>query len=119
MRYLALLSLLLVTSCARDTSLLKQANQQKLCPAFEKPTWHPVNEPSTDPDNLISKQKFAVLPTHQTLWFEAQNNYIGLCIVPGNQDRRMTPGCATAYATYVKQGDEWKLDEQKVTICPS
>ncbi|MCW8880174.1 MAG: hypothetical protein OQK51_24215 [Kangiellaceae bacterium] len=115
MRYLVYLSLLLLTSCATNK---RQYSIQQLCPSFEAPVWKSVPQPKVDPKLLIDKQKFAINPSHKLLWFEARDDYIGICILPGEGGRAGTPGCATAYATYRQKDNEWNLEEQKVTICP-
>ena len=105
MRHLIYFSLLILVSCS---SQFKERGYTvaQLCPAFETPLWHSVNQPKVQPETLLDKQKFAVTSSHKTYWFEARDDYIGLCILP---DKIGFPGCATAYATYRLKSEEWVL----------
>ncbi len=114
MRYLSLLLFLCVVSCTGSRQ--KFYTVTELCPAFEAPVWKSVKAPKGPSEELIDKQKFAVTPNHKTYWFEARDDFIGLCILPATTG---SPGCATAYATYQWKEEDWILQEQKVTICPS
>lgn len=114
MRFLVYLSVLFLVSCVSNRENSFSVTQ--LCPAFEEPVWRSVVKPKGESEMLINKQKFAVTSDHKIFWFEARNDYIGLCILPSEIG---SPGCATAYATYQMKEEDWVLQEQKVTICPS
>ena len=114
MRYLVLLFVFALTSCSGSRQRVYSVTE--LCPAFEAPVWKSVKAPKGSSSALIDKQKFAVTPNHKTYWFEARDDFIGLCILPATIG---SPGCATAYATYQWKEEDWILQEQKVTICPS
>lgn len=118
MRYLSFVIIFLLAGCVSNRSVSPEQAALQFCPAFANAEWEPMTQLITDLQSLIDKQKFAVKENDQTHWFKGNKNYLGLCIVPVRTSRATVPGCNTAYATYKKKDNHWKLMEQKVTICP-
>jgi|GEM_PF-3321732 len=117
-RLLVLTLVLVLTSCSGIRLNDNLSYPERVCPGFVSPNWQLMETPVTDSKHLLAKQKFAVLPEQQTVWFSArQMKYLGLCIPP-IRTRRATNDCGTIYVTYVRKQDDWQLLEQKVTICP-
>ncbi len=119
MKYiLVLLTFSLLVSCVNRPRQIPQAVPFKFCPGFIQETWEVTQLPQQQKQELLEKQKFAVLPNQTPLWFAAKENYLGLCIPPKNEAKHFTNDCGTIYVIFRKRKELWRVIEQKVTICP-
>ncbi|MBV1911734.1 MAG: hypothetical protein KUG78_20750 [Kangiellaceae bacterium] len=107
----------LLTACVTKRSDVAKNNPAYHCPGFSGASWSATNIPEADKSLLITKQKFAVPATYQTLWFKSKSKNVGLCIVPDKPNRGSRTGCGSAYAIFTNNQDGWQLKDQKATIC--
>lgn len=117
MRFIAFILSLSLFGCVNTPNSENKLALVLHCPAFNNASWTKTSIPQSQQTMFINKQKFAVPPDYQTLWFKSKSNSIGLCIIPDKRNRGSGYGCSSAYVIYAKAQESWQLKDQKVAIC--